>query len=80
MTAPVTTPTPAKAPVTAGIRDMLSRNMRQSGILIAFTVVFLAAAIANPNFLSPGNITNIVLQYSYILILAVGMVIVIIAG
>ncbi|MEN0071640.1 MAG: sugar ABC transporter permease, partial [Propionicimonas sp.] len=68
MTAPVTTPTPAKAPVTAGIRDMLSRNMRQSGILIAFTVVFLAAAIANPNFLSPGNITNIVLQYSYILI------------
>ena len=30
--------------------------------------------------LSPGNITNIVLQYSYILVLAIGMVIVIIAG
>ncbi|GAA3237044.1 sugar ABC transporter permease [Pseudonocardia petroleophila] len=30
--------------------------------------------------LSPGNITNIVLQYSYILVLAIGMVIVIVAG
>ena len=30
--------------------------------------------------LCPGNITNIVLQYSYILILAIGMVIVIIGG
>ena len=30
--------------------------------------------------LSPGNITNIVLQYSYILVLAIGMVIVIIGG
>lgn len=80
MTAPVTTPTPTKAPATAGIRDLLSRNMRQSGILIAFAVVFVGSAIANPNFLSPGNITNIVLQYSYILILAMGMLLVIVAA
>src|SRR5699024_2505206 len=67
MTAPVTTTTPTDAPVVAGFGEMLTRNMRQSGILIAFVVVFAAAAIASPNFLSPGNITNIVLQYSYIL-------------
>ena len=80
MTAPVTTPTPTKPAVTAGIGEMLTRNMRQSGILIAFVVVFAAASIANPNFLSPGNITNIVLQYSYILILAMGMLLVIVAA
>ena len=80
MTAPVTTPTPTDAPVVAGFGEMLTRNMRQSGILIAFVVVFAAAAIASPNFLSPGNITNIVLQYSYILILAMGMLLVIVAA
>src|SRR5699024_2762236 len=30
--------------------------------------------------LSPSNVTNVILQYSYILILAIGMVIVIIGG
>ena len=80
MTAPVTTPTPTKPAVTAGIGQMLTSNMRQSGILIAFVVVFAAASIASPNFLSPGNITNIVLQYSYILILAMGMLLVIVAA
>lgn len=64
----------------AGLRDLLTRNMRQSGILIAFVVVVLAASIASPNFLSPGNITNVVLQYSYILILAMGMLLVIVAA
>src|SRR5699024_8890751 len=29
---------------------------------------------------SPGNLTNLVLQYSYILILAIGMVLIIVAG
>lgn len=64
----------------AGLRELLTRNMRQSGILIAFVVVVAAAAIASPNFLSPGNITNLVLQYSYILILAMGMLLVIVAA
>ncbi|MGC4152055.1 MAG: sugar ABC transporter permease [Propionicimonas sp.] len=64
----------------AGLRELLTRNMRQSGILIAFVVVVVAASIASPNFLSPGNITNLVLQYSYILILAMGMLLVIVAA
>ena len=40
----------------------------------------LFAILTDGVSLSPGNITNIVLQYSYILVLAIGMVIVIIAG
>ncbi|MGO4489070.1 multiple monosaccharide ABC transporter permease [Microbacterium sp. 2RAF4] len=59
---------------------LATRNLRQSGILVAFVAIVAFFAILNPAFLSAGNLTNIVLQYSYILILAIGMVIVIIAG
>ena len=61
-------------------RTALTRNLRQSGIVIAFVLIVALFSLVSKNFLSPGNITNIVLQYSYILILAIGMVIVIIAG
>ena len=62
------------------IRELMSRNLRQSGILIALVALVALFTILKPSFLSPGNLTNIVLQYSYILILAIGMVIVIIGG
>ena len=66
---------------TSDIRTLLTRNLRTSGIYIAFVVVVaLFAILTGGTSLSPGNITNIILQYSYILILAIGMVIVIIAG
>src|SRR3954451_16345945 len=66
---------------TSDLRELLTRNLRQSGIYIAFfVVVVLFAILTGGTSLSPGNITNIVLQYSYILVLAIGMVIVIIAG
>jgi putative multiple sugar transport system permease protein len=66
---------------TSDIRTLLLRNLRQSGIYIAFVVIVaLFAVLTNGVSLSPINITNIVLQYSYILVLAIGMVIVIIAG
>jgi putative multiple sugar transport system permease protein len=66
---------------TSDLRDLLTRNLRQSGIYIAFfAVVVLFAVLTGGTSLSPGNITNIVLQYSYVLVLAIGMVIVIIAG
>jgi putative multiple sugar transport system permease protein len=66
--------------VIANLRELFTRNLRQSGIYIAFVLIVGFFAIRSANFLSPGNITNIVLQYSYILILAIGMVVVIIAG
>jgi len=65
----------------ASVRDLVTRNMRTSGIYIAFVLIIaLFAILTDGVLLSPGNISNIVLQYSYILILAIGMVIVIIAG
>lgn len=64
----------------AGLRDLVSRNVQQSGILIAFVLIVALFSIINPSFLSPGNLTNIVLQYSYILILAIGMVLIIVAA
>jgi len=65
---------------TMNIKDLLTANLRQSGIFIAFVAIVALFSLMHPNFLSPGNITNIVLQYSYILILAIGMIIVIIGG
>jgi putative multiple sugar transport system permease protein len=66
---------------TSDIRALVTRNLRQSGIYIAFVaIVALFAILTGGTSLSPINITNIVLQYSYILVLAIGMVIVIIAG
>jgi len=66
---------------TSDVRALLTRNLRQSGIYVAFVaIVALFTVLTDGVLLSPGNITNIVLQYSYILVLAIGMVIVIIGG
>ncbi|MFV0285431.1 MAG: multiple monosaccharide ABC transporter permease [Demequina sp.] len=65
----------------ANVRELLTRNVRTSGIYIAFVaIIALFAILTDGKLLSPNNLTNIVLQYSYILVLAVGMVIVIIGG
>ncbi|MCB2174215.1 MAG: sugar ABC transporter permease [Actinomycetales bacterium] len=67
--------------ITSAFRDLFTRNLRQSGIYIAFVAIVLFFAIlTNGLSLGPTNLTNLVLQYSYILILAIGMVMVIIAG
>jgi putative multiple sugar transport system permease protein len=66
---------------TSNVRELLTRNLRQSGIYVAFVaIIALFAILTDGVSLSPINITNIILQYSYILVLAIGMVIVIIAG
>src|ERR671921_1575461 len=67
---------------TSDLRALVTRNLRTSGIYIAFVAIIAFFWLITDNHvsLSPGNITNIVLQYSYILVLAIGMVIVIIAG
>ncbi len=63
------------------LRDVFTKNLRQSGIYIAFiAIVGLFAILTDGILLNPENLTNVVLQYSYILILAIGMVIVIIGG
>ncbi|WBB52912.1 multiple monosaccharide ABC transporter permease [Verrucosispora sp. WMMD573] len=66
---------------TSDPRTLILNNLRQSGIFVALVVIVaLFAFLTDGLSLSPGNITNIVLQYSYILVLAIGMVIVIIGG
>jgi putative multiple sugar transport system permease protein len=80
-TADETAPAVALHAGTGNVWQLLTRNLRTSGIYIAFVVIVALFAILTEGVsLSPGNITNIVLQYSYILVLAIGMVLVIIAG
>ena len=56
-------------------------DIRQFGILFSLIVIILLFQVStNGLTLSPGNLINLVSQYSYILILAIGMVMVIIAG
>lgn len=62
------------------MKKTFGSNLRQSGIFIALVVIVIAFAIMNPTFLSANNLTNIVLQYSYILVLAIGMLFIIVLG
>ncbi|MET9082230.1 multiple monosaccharide ABC transporter permease [Streptomyces sp. NPDC004237] len=63
------------------VLDGLRRNMRQYGMLIALgLIVALFAVWTDGDLLLPRNVSNLVLQNSYILILAIGMMMVIIAG
>ncbi len=59
----------------------LQIDLRQYGILAALAViVILFQVLTDGRLLLPGNINNLIQQNAYVLILAVGMVIVIIAG
>jgi putative multiple sugar transport system permease protein len=61
--------------------DGMRRNMRQYGMLIALgLIVVLFEVWTGGDLLLPRNVSNLVLQNSYILILAIGMMLVIIAG
>lgn len=65
----------------ANLKELMTRNMRQSGIYIAFVlIVLLFSVLTDGLLLSSRNMTSLVLQFSYILILAIGMVIIIIGG
>ncbi|SCG66008.1 multiple monosaccharide ABC transporter permease [Micromonospora inositola] len=56
-------------------------NLRQSGIYVAFAlIVLLFTVLTDGAMLQPQNISNIIVQNSYILILAIGMILIIIAG
>ncbi|WP_433291417.1 multiple monosaccharide ABC transporter permease [Actinoplanes sp. CA-030573] len=70
---------PDTPPPSSGRR--FSINLRQSGIYIAFAlIVLLFTVLTGGDMLAPQNISNIIVQNSYILILAIGMILVIIAG
>ncbi|MEC3980377.1 multiple monosaccharide ABC transporter permease [Amycolatopsis sp. H20-H5] len=59
----------------------ISFNPRQSGIYVAFAlIVVLFTVLTGGALLEPQNISNIIVQNSYVLILAIGMILIIIAG
>ncbi|MEU0877233.1 multiple monosaccharide ABC transporter permease [Lentzea sp. NPDC005914] len=73
----------ASTPVTAppAPQSRFSINLRQSGIYVAFAlIVVLFAFLTDGALLQPQNISNIIVQNSYVLILAIGMILVIIGG
>ncbi|WP_393083563.1 multiple monosaccharide ABC transporter permease [Streptomyces sp. LN704] len=92
MSTDVTAKTPAPAPAGKSgsdtaesllqlMLDGMRRNMRQYGMLFALgLIVVLFAVWTDGDLLLPRNVSNLVLQNSYILILAIGMMLVIIAG
>ena len=56
-------------------------NLRQYGILAALAIIIMLFQIlTDGRLLLPGNVNNLIQQNAYVLILAIGMVIVIIAG
>ena len=63
------------------VKDLFSKNLRQCGIMIAFVaIVLLFTVLTGGTLLNPVNVSNLILQYSYILILAIGMLFVIVVG
>jgi putative multiple sugar transport system permease protein len=78
-------PTTSDQPLAAGPRvpGMNGRfvNLRESGIYIAFVlIVVFFAILTGGKSIAPQNISNIMVQNSYILVLAIGMILIIIAG
>ncbi|WP_165354603.1 multiple monosaccharide ABC transporter permease [Tropicimonas sp. IMCC6043] len=63
------------------IGSYIKSNMREYGLLLALIVVMVSFQIMTDGILmKPLNITNLVLQNSYIVIMAIGMLLVIVAG
>ncbi|HEY9012792.1 MAG TPA: multiple monosaccharide ABC transporter permease [Devosia sp.] len=82
-----TAPQAAATPVEAGKAQTLSvwgalqANVRDYGLLLVLIVIMLAFQwLTNGTLFKPVNLTNIVLQNSYIIVMALGMLLVIVAG
>jgi putative multiple sugar transport system permease protein len=69
-----------------GLRAHLGGHLRENGMLVALVAIVALFTVllqlqAQPvNFLQPQNITNIFLQNGHVIILALGMLLVIVAG
>lgn len=71
----------AEAHKNLGIGEYLIKHMREYGLLFALiAIMFFFQVVTNGTLLKPVNVTNLLLQNSYIIIMALGMLIVIVAG
>lgn len=65
---------------TSTTKSRLSWLWSEYSVIIAFLVIFIAAAILNPRFLDMNNQLNILMQVSIIGIVALGMTVVMLSG
>ncbi|MCB2114742.1 MAG: sugar ABC transporter permease [Rhodobacteraceae bacterium] len=71
----------AVAPAPKGIGAYLGSHLREYGMLLALLLIMIFFQIVTGGtLLKPVNITNLFLQNSYIIIMALGMLLVIVAG
>jgi len=68
-----------------GIRALLGGHLRENGMLLALVAIvffftLMVRGMLDVDFLSAQNITNLFLQNSYVIIMALGMLLVIVAG
>jgi len=69
------------APTGSGPARRFDFNLRASGIYLAFAaIVVIFDIMTHGLLLTPENVSNLIVQNSYILVLAIGMILVIIAG
>ena len=81
--ASVTPPARPSSPAAgaAGIGHFLKRHLRDYGMLLSLVAIMaLFEYLTDGTLLEPLNLTNLVLQNSYIVIMALGMLLVIVAG
>ncbi len=72
----------AKTGMGSGLTRLLARgNMRDYGLMTALVIIMLFFQFATSNKLFTGqNLTNLILQNSYIVVMALGMLLVIVSG
>ena len=81
LTRPAEPESPAHPNLSTQVRRAMGGNVRQYGMIIALlALVLLFQVLTKGLFLEPRNVTSLLVQNGYILILAIGMVMVIIAG
>jgi putative multiple sugar transport system permease protein len=79
--APSTSTAPAAGPAAPGALAHLKRNLREYGMLASLLVIMVFfQVVTGGTLMQPLNLTNLVLQNSYIVIMALGMLLVIVAG
>lgn len=65
----------------AGLSKILKENIRQYGMLVALIAIMAFFQVMTDGILmKPVNLTNLILQNSYIVIMAIGMLLLIVAG
>ncbi len=75
------TPNTGATPTTTGAAAFLKNNLREYGLLMALVVIMgFFQVMTDGTLFQPLNLTNLILQNSYIIVMALGMLLVIVAG